>query len=217
MKDINKLTTIVICCAGKGSRLKKHCPKALIDISGKPMIAHQLDAISGFDDVRVVVGYQADRVTEYLNTHYPYVSIVYNAEYETTSAGDSIVLGIKSRKTKKNVVAMVGDILINGDDFQKFVKFGDNCIAGCSPESDNPIFMVLDDNDNCISFSRDKGQMEWLGLIKVEAECLNEGRGTLYNTIKPYLPIKVLELRAKEIDTPHDYERVLSWYNKRFM
>lgn len=54
--------TVIICCAGMGTRLGIGTTKALVDIEGEPLIIHQLRLLDEFDDIRVVVGFDAERV-----------------------------------------------------------------------------------------------------------------------------------------------------------
>ena len=61
MKD-NK--TIIISCAGMGTRLGAGVPKAIVNVGDKPIIIRQLELLDDFEDVRVVVGFQADKVIE---------------------------------------------------------------------------------------------------------------------------------------------------------
>ena len=53
-----KNTTIIICCAGMGTRLSIGTTKALVNVAGKTIIHHQLEQLNNFDDIRVVVGFQ---------------------------------------------------------------------------------------------------------------------------------------------------------------
>ena len=48
--------TIIISCAGMGTRLGIGMTKALIDIDGKPLIIRQLEQLKDCSDVRIVVG-----------------------------------------------------------------------------------------------------------------------------------------------------------------
>jgi len=41
--------TVIISCAGMGTRLGAGKPKALIDISGKPLIIRTLEQLDGID------------------------------------------------------------------------------------------------------------------------------------------------------------------------
>ena len=61
---MNNNTTIVISCAGMGTRLGAGTTKALIDILGKPLIIRQLECLKDYRDIIVVVGYQADKVID---------------------------------------------------------------------------------------------------------------------------------------------------------
>ena len=56
--------TIIICCAGMGTRLGIGTTKALVNVFGKPLILRQLDLMKDIEDVRIVVGYQAEKVID---------------------------------------------------------------------------------------------------------------------------------------------------------
>lgn len=51
--------TVVLNCAGLGSRLGLGKTKALIDLAGKPLIHWQLDMLKDIADVRIVIGFEA--------------------------------------------------------------------------------------------------------------------------------------------------------------
>ena len=57
----------IILAAGEGTRLRPHTldrPKCLVELSGKPLLLHQVDALhaTGVDDIVVVTGYRADQI-----------------------------------------------------------------------------------------------------------------------------------------------------------
>ncbi len=56
--------TIVISCAGMGTRLGIGTTKALVSVDGKPLIIRQLELLGDYDDIRIVVGYQMEKVIE---------------------------------------------------------------------------------------------------------------------------------------------------------
>lgn len=45
--------TIIISCAGMGTRLGIGSTKALVNINGKPLIIHQLEQLKEYDDIRI--------------------------------------------------------------------------------------------------------------------------------------------------------------------
>ena len=64
----------MIFAAGLGTRLKPytdHCPKAMVEVAGRPMIAHQLDKLrqAGFRRVVINVHHYAQQIVDYVNVH----------------------------------------------------------------------------------------------------------------------------------------------------
>lgn len=65
----------VIPVAGFGSRLRPHThslPKVLLNVAGKPIIAHILDELvnQNIDKVTIITGYKGDLIEEYVTTNY---------------------------------------------------------------------------------------------------------------------------------------------------
>ena len=87
--------TIVISCAGMGTRLGIGSTKALIDIDGKPLIIRQLELLKDFDDIRIVVGYQMEKVIEVVNSYRKDILFVFNHDYRNTGTGGSFSRAIK--------------------------------------------------------------------------------------------------------------------------
>lgn len=71
--------TVVILAGGHGKRMKSNVIKVMHPIAGKPMVGHALDNVrrAGFADLVVVVGFQHERVREYLGDRVKYA---YQAE-----------------------------------------------------------------------------------------------------------------------------------------
>ena len=61
--------TIIIGCAGTGNRLGLGTTKALVEIEGKPLIIHHLEKLKDEKDIRVVVGFQAEKVIRVVNEY----------------------------------------------------------------------------------------------------------------------------------------------------
>lgn len=201
--------SIIISCAGMGTRLGIGTTKALIDINGKPLIIHQLENLPEDLDVRIVVGYQAERVMEVVKEYRKDVTFVFNHEYKTTGTGASFSKGLAG--ANEVVIALDGDLLVHPDDLHAFLALDYDCIGGCDPTTDNPVLMTIDENENVVEFSRERGSLEWTGLVQIKQEKLTPGTGHVYQMLEPVLPIKVMKIRTKEVDTPNDYENALAW------
>lgn len=201
--------SIIISCAGMGTRLGIGVTKALIDIDGKPLIARQLENLPQDIDVRIVVGYQAERVMEVVKQYRKDVTFVFNHEYKTTGTGASFSKGLVG--ANEVVIALDGDLLVHPDDLRAFLSLDYDCIGGCDPTTDNPVLMSIDENDNVVAFSRERGSQEWTGLVQIEKAKLTPGTGHVYQMLEPVLPIRVMKIRTKEVDTPNDYENALAW------
>lgn len=200
--------TIVISCAGMGTRLGIGTTKALVDVAGKPLIIHQLEQLKDYDDIRVVVGYQAEKVIDVVKNYRDDIGFAFNYDYKTTGTAASFSKGIVG--AREYVVAFDGDLLVNPEDLHKFLEYDDEVIGGCEPTTDNPVLMTI--KDGCVvDFSRDRGQLEWTGLAKIRTEKLIPGDRHVYMMLEPLMPIKVMKIRTKEIDTQNDYENALKW------
>ena len=75
----------LILAAGSGRRLRLNRPKCLVELGGRPLIDHQLQALAwaGVDRVVVVAGYMADDVMAALP---PGLPVVVNEDYAETNS-----------------------------------------------------------------------------------------------------------------------------------
>ncbi len=71
--------------------------------------------------------------------------------------------------------------------------------------------MTLDSQGRVIEFSREHGQLEWTGLALVETQRLRPGTHHVYHLLEPLMPVNVMKISTKEIDTVHDYDVALEW------
>lgn len=206
--------TIIISCAGMGTRLGIGTTKALIDIDGKPLIARQLENLPEDIDVRIVVGYQAENVMAVVRQYRQDVTFVFNHEYKTTGTGASFSKGLLG--ANEVVIALDGDLLVHPDDLKQFLSLEYDCIGGCEPTTDNPVLMTIDEKDQVVEFSRARGSLEWTGLAQIHRDKLTPGTGHVYQMLEPILPIRVMKIRTKEVDTPNDYENALNWVRNNY-
>lgn len=200
-------TTVIICCAGMGTRLGIGTTKALMHIDGKPLIIHQLEALKDYSDVRVVVGYQANKVIEIVNSYRKDIMFAFNNDFKTTGPATSLRKGMLN--SKEYVLSIDGDILVNPEDFRKILSVEGEYLAISKRHSEEPILVEVEDNE-AIHFSQ-KGNFEWPGIVKLKADKVLNNQEHTFDIIEELLPIKTLMVRSRDIDTPEDYENALEW------
>ena len=89
----------LILAAGLGSRLKnktESLPKALVNVSGKPILSYQIDALldNKISDVIIVLGKEGQKIIDYINWNYPNINIQFidNPDYEKSNSSYSFWL-----------------------------------------------------------------------------------------------------------------------------
>lgn len=204
--------TIVISCAGMGTRLGIGTTKCLVDIDGKPLIIRQLEQLKDFDDIRIVVGYQMERVMEVVNSYRKDILFVLNQNYRNTGTGGSFSLAM--RHARELIVSLDGDLLVHPDDLARILNSDEECVCGGIPGTDDPMLMktlVQDGRTYGVGFSREEGEYEWTGLAQVRTARLTPGDHHVCDMMVPLLPLPMELIRTKEIDTMADYERAVAW------
>ena len=189
--------TVIICCAGMGTRLGIGTTKALVDIGGEPLIIRQLKLLDAFDDIRVVVGFDAERVISVVKEYRKDIMFVCNYEYEHNGPADSLKKAVLG--SREYVITLDGDTIMNPGDFKRFVEFPNECIA-------------VTENASGETISKKPGNMQWSGITKVQADKLRGTSSHVYEVLTPYLPMTAFPLRLKEINTPKDYENAMEWF-----
>ncbi|CEH33295.1 NTP transferase domain-containing protein [Romboutsia lituseburensis] len=209
--------TIVINCAGRGTRLGLNRNKALIDIDGKPLIIRQLECMDKFDDIRVVVGYQAQDVINTVCSYRKDVVFVFNHAYKETRTAASLSLGKKY--PNEMVISVDGDVVLNPETFEKFVLNDEEAIGVCLPYTKEPVYVkteFFNNEEYAVKFSREEGKYEWTGLLKILSSRMNSGNDHVYKLITPNLPLKVINVNLKEIDNMEEYENAVKWYKNNY-
>ncbi len=203
--------TIIICCAGMGTRLGIGYPKALIDIDGIPLIIRMLEQLKDYSDIRIVVGFQAELIIETVKKYRKDIMFVCNYDFYNTSIVDSINKALPF--SRKYVVEIDGDLLIDKNDLDKFMSFPDECIGITEVNSQYPVFVKIK-NDRVVDFSNSLSDKEWIGLVKLETEKMYGEGEYVFQNIKKYLPLPYINVNARDIDTADDYDKTIEWYLK---
>ena len=209
--------TVIISCAGMGNRLGLGTTKALVEVEGKPLIMHHLEKLKDESDIRVVVGYQAEKVINVVRKYRKDVVFVFNHNYRETGTGASVVLA--SQYANEYILSLDGDLIIHPDDMKKILECDHEFVSGGIPDTDEPWMLQTykDDGKEFVSaFSKNIGNYEWNGITQMKSAKIKNGQGHVFQLIEPYLPIPFLELRTREIDTVNDYERAVEWVRNNF-
>jgi len=86
----------VILAAGKGTRLKPltdNCPKPLVNVLGKPLLSHIIDALpSAVDELIIVTGYLGAMIREYYGSEYQGRKITYIEQVEQNGTARALWL-----------------------------------------------------------------------------------------------------------------------------
>lgn len=198
--------SIVISCAGIGSRLGLGQTKALINIHGKSLIGWQLEMFQEIEDLRIVIGYQANDVVNEVLRYRSDVVFVYNHRYFETKTGASFYLG--SRHAKEYAVEWDGDLLVHPEDVKKILNIEDEFICYADKASEDAVFVNTNEHGDVISFDRNEGDYEWTGPACIKRNKLSYTSGNVFNQLEPYLPMRGIKVRAYDIDTYQDYINV---------
>lgn len=209
-----KDVSIVICCAGMGTRLGIGTTKALVNVQGKPLIIRLLEMMNDYDDVRIVVGYQAEKVIKIVNSYRKDIMFAFNYDYKTTGTLQSVNKGIKN--PRKYTVIMGGDFLIEPKDFYKFMSLEGNYVAYTRNISSEPIYVEVNESKIITSFSKVQGNAEWSGLVCLKSNLVNNNWKYVYQVIEELLPINSIEINSIDIDTQEDYEIAVNWLNNSY-
>ena len=198
--------SVVISCAGIGSRLGLGLTKALVKINGRSLISWQLELFKDIEDVRIVVGFQANDIIEEVLKYRKDVIFIFNHRYFETKTGASFYLG--ARHAGEYILEWDGDLLVHPEDVKKILNADGEFICYADKTSDDAVFVKTDEQGNVLEFSREYGDYEWTGPACIAKRNLTYSSQNVYNMFEPHLPMKGMKVRAYDIDTYNDYLRV---------
>ncbi len=113
------LPVAVIPVAGVGSRLRPHThtvPKALINVAGKPMLAHILDELDhlGIHEVTLVVGHMGDRIRHFVAKSYGQFEVRYVEQLDRQGLGHAVYL-TRGFVPGRPLLIVLGDTIFRAD------------------------------------------------------------------------------------------------------
>jgi choline kinase len=112
---------IIILAAGRGSRLGRDVPKALLEIAENTTILdiqlRNLSTISSIEDVTVVVGFRSELITQ----KYSDLSFVYNDRYDRTNTAASLLLALE-KTIEDDILWLNGDVVFDGNILRRLTQ-----------------------------------------------------------------------------------------------
>ena len=205
----------VISAAGIGSRLGLGIPKCLVEIGGKSLIAHQIDALSEVKNLRIVVGFREEAVIEEVLRYRRDAVFVRNPNFAST--GNCASLYLASRDIKEKFLTIDGDLLFYKHDFHNFVaNLGDKEVVVLTPTATEEAISVelTEKGDQIASFRAGAVfDLEWSGIGYISNLGLAVYQNQfIYKFLETKLPLNYYQMKVFEIDTPADYYNVLSTF-----
>jgi len=198
--------SVVISCAGIGSRLGLGLTKALVQINGGSLISWQLKLFKDVEDLRLVIGFQGGEIIDEVRKFRDDVIFCYNHRYFETKTGASYYLG--ARHANQETLEWDGDLLVHPDDVNTILNTPGEFICYGDITSEDNVCVRVDENGDVTAFSREGGDYEWTGPASMEKKHLIYCTQNVFNMFEPLCPMRGIKVRAYDIDTYNDYIRV---------
>lgn len=198
--------SVVISCAGIGSRLGLGLTKALVQINGSSLISWQLKLFKEVEDLRLVIGFQGSEIIEEVRKYRDDVIFCYNHRYFETKTGASYYLG--ARHANHETIEWDGDLLVHPDDVRMLLATEGEYICYGDITSEDSVCVHVNENGEVLDFSRDGGDYEWTGPACMDKKHLTYCSQNVFNMFEPLCPMRGIKVRAYDIDTYNDYLRV---------
>ena len=226
----------ILLCAGRGSRLDpltRDQPKCLVEVAGKPILQHQLDALhaSGIDDVAVVGGYRMARIRNYVWRVRESVSLLFNPFWAVSNSIGSVWFA--RYLLSEDFCILNGDTVISALVLQQALRMarsGVNLVVEQAPVVEEDDMRVIVNGGMvervCKDLPCEDAQCRSLGIVLCHhegtrayrgalAELMAEDTGVLHfhhdvvDRLAGKAPVHAVELDSPhwgEIDTKEDIE-----------
>ena len=145
----------VIPVAGVGTRLRPHTyalPKVLLNVAGKPILAHILDALIkyGINDATIITGYMGDLVEDFVTHRYPNIKTEFVKQEQRLGLGHAIWTGKDTYKKDETLMIILGDTIFDVD-LKNTINSNINSIGVKEVDDPRRFGIVMLDKDNLIS------------------------------------------------------------------
>lgn len=122
----------IILAAGRGSRLGKSGdgrPKCMAELGELTLIEHQIAALRavGVRAIFVVVGYQRELLTEFLENRFDHIQFIVNEDFASTNTIYSLYLSLPC--LKEDFLYLNGDVLFRKELLERLIAEDETALA----------------------------------------------------------------------------------------
>jgi dTDP-glucose pyrophosphorylase len=127
MIDDSTITKAVVLAAGRGTRMQSltdDCPKPMLPLSGRPLLAHQIERLeaAGLREILVITGYKANVVEDYFREHPPAAATLsYRLQEPRNGTGKAALLGREFVGSHPFLLTF-GDILVDPETYRAMFR-----------------------------------------------------------------------------------------------
>lgn len=144
---------VIVPVAGFGKRLRPHthsAPKPLLQVAGKPILAHVLDPVVPLqpEEVIFVVGYMGERIKDYVREHYSFKSTFVN-QTDLLGLGYAINMAME-HVTDEPLLIILGDTIVQMH-LGEFVKAGDYVLGVRKVDDPRRFGIAVVENDRVVN------------------------------------------------------------------
>lgn len=218
-------------------------PKCLLEVGGRTLLERTVDAqiAAGIEELVVVTGFCAEMIREFLIAHYPSLKITFidNPDYEHNNNIFSLWLAMGVVRGR-DFLLMDSDILCDPEAVKRVADANETSLALNRHELGEEEMKIISDKNGCVAqisktCSIAEAIGESMGIEKMTADYSEALYGELKQMIEQeeldnvfyeraferLIPqghtfhiIDTTDLFSYEIDTPEDYERAKTLWNK---
>ena len=187
--------TFILLAENYGYRMKSYGPISLVDIGGKSLLKHQVEAISSvFKNFEIILcsGFETSKIYHYVQQNFPSsipIRVVENQVYYHSNCCEGLRLCMNNT-TNDKIIACGGGVLLTVD-YLKNINLRRPSILCQNPEKTNQFDVgIIDVNSKLENLSLAINSKVWTELIYLSGSPLIK---SFYNVIsKPELKNKFL-------------------------
>ncbi len=201
----------IIIAGGKGTRLGGNIPKALVEVKGKPLVAHQIDYLlqSGIVDRFILaLGHKSEIVMEFVKKRYPDEKIIFSVEEQPLGTGGGVKKAMKLARSDYVIALNCDDV--TDIDVKKLAAMGENTICVAHPRL---IFGLVIEKDGYAIFNEKPEIKDWVNcgwylLDRVEMLRILPDKGSLEIDVFPNIRMRVFRHEGfwKTVNTQKDID-----------